>query len=170
MRVLIMSANDRQVGGTHYQVKGTTLQHWDLVHLFQWDYFTAQIIKYLMRWKLKNGVQDLEKARHFLDKYIELAKLSEVFLAAAKEDQPNSQLLDEITKIVSNKTPGHLTQGDPCRYIGWTYEGGTREWDQYRCESCHDTFEVQPGSPPPVHDNCAASPAPHGYVDQDNPA
>jgi hypothetical protein len=68
-----MSANDHQVGGTHYQ---SSVQHWDLVVMFQWDYFQAQITKYLMRWKFKHDtpekkLQDLQKARHFLDKYIE---------------------------------------------------------------------------------------------------
>lgn len=65
-------ANTRQVGGSHYGM--TDLQHWDLVDIFSWDYFQGQITKYLMRWKTKNGVQDLEKAAHFLEKYIELAK------------------------------------------------------------------------------------------------
>jgi len=64
-----MSANDRQVAGTHYHAK---IQHWDLVHEHNLDYFQAQIIKYIMRWKKKNGVQDLLKAQHFLEKYIEL--------------------------------------------------------------------------------------------------
>jgi hypothetical protein len=62
-------ANDKQVGGTHYAGE---LQHWDLVELYGWDYFQAQIIKYLMRHKLKNGLEDLKKASHFLDKYIEI--------------------------------------------------------------------------------------------------
>lgn len=67
--------NDRQVGGEHYQKAaltctcGRTYQHWDLVQALNWDYFQGQIIKYLMRWRNKNGVQDLEKAAHFLDKY-----------------------------------------------------------------------------------------------------
>lgn len=63
-------ANDRQVGGDHYRTGG--LQHWDLVEMFRWDYFQGQIIKYLMRWRKKNGLEDLQKARHYLDKYIEL--------------------------------------------------------------------------------------------------
>jgi hypothetical protein len=76
-----MSANSRQVGGTHYKTGG--LQHWDLVELYEWDYFQAQIIKYLMRWKVKHNdpakrLEDLKKARHFLDKYIELHTDSEV--------------------------------------------------------------------------------------------
>lgn len=66
------NANDRQVGGNHYKTKG--LQHWDLVEIFGWDYFQGQITKYLMRWRKKNGIEDLEKARHYLDKYIELER------------------------------------------------------------------------------------------------
>jgi len=62
-------ANERQVGGNHYAGK---IQHWDIVADHDLDYFQGQITKYVMRWKKKNGIQDLEKARHFLDKYIEL--------------------------------------------------------------------------------------------------
>lgn len=67
------SANARQVGGQHYGL--SDFQHWDMVDLFGLDYFQGQITKYVMRWKKKNGLQDLDKARHFLDKYIELEKL-----------------------------------------------------------------------------------------------
>jgi hypothetical protein len=67
-----MGANERQVGGTHYKTGGE--EHWDRVHRLGLDYFQGQITKYVERWKLKNGIQDLEKARHFLDKYIELEK------------------------------------------------------------------------------------------------
>ena len=35
---------------------------------------TANSIKYLWRWKLKNGVQDLEKAKWYIDKLIEKQK------------------------------------------------------------------------------------------------
>ena len=70
-----MSANDRQEGGNHYKQVNAP-QHWDLVVAYQWDYFQSQITKYLMRWKSKHPtnekkLEDLKKARHFLDKYIE---------------------------------------------------------------------------------------------------
>jgi hypothetical protein len=72
-----MDANEVQVGGNHYRRMGA-VQHWDLVTQYHWDYFQAQIIKYLMRWKTKHStpekrLEDLKKARHFLDKYIENA-------------------------------------------------------------------------------------------------
>lgn len=68
-----MSANDRQEGGNHYRQHGETgEQHWDRVARLGLDYFQACITKYVERWKDKGGVLDLKKARHFLDKYIEL--------------------------------------------------------------------------------------------------
>jgi len=62
------TANSVQVGGSHYR---TAIQHWDYVLANDLDYFQAQITKYVTRWKKKNGLQDLKKAQHFLEKYIE---------------------------------------------------------------------------------------------------
>jgi hypothetical protein len=69
------TANDRQVAGTHYK-QGDKPEHWDLAIMYNWDPFQYQITKYVMRWKDKHTtpeqkLTDLEKARHFLDKYIE---------------------------------------------------------------------------------------------------
>jgi len=65
-----VSANDDQVGGTHY--KSQEIQHWDLVEYNGIPYMEAQIIKYVMRHQDKNGKEDLLKAGHFLQKLIEL--------------------------------------------------------------------------------------------------
>jgi len=35
------------------------------------DYLTASVQKYIARWRFKDGVSDLKKARWFLDKLIE---------------------------------------------------------------------------------------------------
>lgn len=64
-------ANDRQVGGEHYR---SPIQHWDYVLANDIPYLEAQIIKYITRHKKKNGLQDLAKAHHFLDKLIEVEK------------------------------------------------------------------------------------------------
>lgn len=69
-----MSANSRQVGGNHYRTGRNGIQHWDLAAARNYDYFQGQITKYVDRWKEKNGLKDLEKALHFLEKYIELEK------------------------------------------------------------------------------------------------
>lgn len=66
-----MAANEMQVGGDHYANDGE--QHWDRAwRLYGRGYFQGQITKYVERYHKKNGVQDLEKARHFIDKLIEL--------------------------------------------------------------------------------------------------
>jgi hypothetical protein len=67
-----MSANEKQVGGDHYTRYGD-LQHWDVVHHFGLDYFQGQITRYVFRWRHKGGIEDLRKAKHYIDKYIELA-------------------------------------------------------------------------------------------------
>lgn len=61
-------ANDRQVGGRHY---AKPIQHWDYVVAQNLGYFEGQITKYVSRWRDKNGLEDLHKAKHFLDKLIE---------------------------------------------------------------------------------------------------
>lgn len=64
-----ISANQRQVGGAHYD---KPIQHWDYVVAQNLGYFEGQITKYVSRWRDKNGIEDLKKARHFLDKLIEV--------------------------------------------------------------------------------------------------
>jgi hypothetical protein len=73
-------ANSRQVAGTHYK---SGIQHWDYVVANNLDYFQGQITKYVTRWKQKNGIQDLKKAQHFLEKYIQVeeAKLNPIHAA-----------------------------------------------------------------------------------------
>ena len=58
-----MSANDTQIGGSHY--KGKSFQPWD------WDKFgigtfEMDILHYITR--EKNGVMDLQKALHYVEK------------------------------------------------------------------------------------------------------
>ncbi len=70
-----MVANSHQVGGNHYNTGGKP-QHWDLAIMYKWDYLQGQVIKYVMRWKDKYAtpdkqLEDLKKARHNIDKYIE---------------------------------------------------------------------------------------------------
>jgi methyl coenzyme M reductase subunit C-like uncharacterized protein (methanogenesis marker protein 7) len=64
-----MGANKIQIGGEHYKSSG--LQHWDIVDRYDVGYFEGNISKYVTRWRKKNGVQDLKKASHYLQKLIE---------------------------------------------------------------------------------------------------
>ena len=59
-----------QVGGSHY--KGMTIQPVEFIHRNGIGFVEGCCIKYLCRWKQKNGVEDLKKARHFIDMLIEM--------------------------------------------------------------------------------------------------
>lgn len=60
--------SERQVGGNHY--KDLLIQPSEFCHVNNIGYLEATAIKYLCRWRNKGGVEDLDKAIH----YIELLK------------------------------------------------------------------------------------------------
>ena len=141
-------ANKTQVGGGHYKVGGE--EHWDRVDRLGLDYFQGQITKYVERWKLKSGVEDLRKARHFLDKYIELNELPQ---EVATFNPP-----DEDAKLFGPKSgSGHKPWTEPppfkrTGYIGYTYEGGTVEWDLFKCHICRQEVKTAVnGNPAAIH-------------------
>ena len=68
---MIQRADDMQVGGTHYKDK--SIQPWDYIIANDLGYLEGNVVKYISRWKNKNGVEDLKKAQHYLSKLIEVA-------------------------------------------------------------------------------------------------
>jgi len=64
-----VGANARQEGGTHY--KRFRFETWDVILDWGLGYLDGNAVKYLSRWRLKGGVEDLKKARHYIDKLIE---------------------------------------------------------------------------------------------------
>lgn len=65
-----MNALEIQVGGSHYKDKA--IQPIEYIHANGIGFCEGNVIKYVTRWKGKNGVADLEKARHYLDILIQL--------------------------------------------------------------------------------------------------
>jgi hypothetical protein len=65
----ILRASDLQVGGDHY--KQFKIQPAEFCFVNNIPYLEATAIKYLCRWRDKGGIQDLEKAKHFIDLLIE---------------------------------------------------------------------------------------------------
>jgi len=66
----LTGANEVQVAGGHY--KNKVIQPWDFIVANNIGYLEGNVIKYVSRYKDKNGVEDLKKARHYLDKLIEV--------------------------------------------------------------------------------------------------
>lgn len=62
-------SNDVQHGGDHYRTKA--VQPWDYIHRNGIGYLEGNAIKYLSRWREKGGLQDLLKAKHYVEKLIE---------------------------------------------------------------------------------------------------
>lgn len=120
--------NDEQVGGDHY--KRQKIQHWDYAAANEFDYFQGQITKYVSRWKTKNGVEDLHKARHFLQKYIEVVEaggfsggkpvLSPAELVAVSVEQDTAAA---VHALVEGWHPSHQMTSDArgryCRACGF---------------------------------------------------
>ena len=63
-------ALDVQVGGNHY--KDLAIQPVEYIHANKIGYFEGNVLKYITRWRAKNGIADLEKAKHYIDLLIEL--------------------------------------------------------------------------------------------------
>lgn len=62
-------ANTKQIGGNHYRKQ--KFQHWDFVLATGIGYLEGCATKYLSRWQDKNGLEDLEKPVHYIEKMIE---------------------------------------------------------------------------------------------------
>src|SRR5258708_5289646 len=155
------SANNRKEGGTTYKQHGNIPQHWDLVVLYGWDYFQGQITKYLMRWKTKHAdaekqVEDLRKAAHFLQKYIEEAEAGAEFPVANFHNVVEAALRAQATHVYPTGWRNFVFEG--------VYGGGG---GLYTCRGCrsqvHTTEPDQ--SPYSVH-TCGEGPTSAGYVDQ----
>jgi len=58
-------SKDIQIGGTHY--KDLSIQPIDYILGNQLGYCEANVVKYVSRWQSKGGIDDLRKAKHYID-------------------------------------------------------------------------------------------------------
>ena len=119
-------ANERQVGGDHYRTSG--VQHWDLAAARHYDYFQGQITKYIDRWKTKGGLVDLQKAAHFLQKYIEVHHMFY---------EPSVPPTTPVPTIIYSYNDNYGTaagiQKLMADFIFIGYQGKTEMWECKRC-------------------------------------
>ena len=59
----------QQIGGTHYS--NLAIEPIDFITANNLGFCEGNVIKYISRWKAKNGVEDLKKARWYIDFLIE---------------------------------------------------------------------------------------------------
>jgi len=58
-------SKDIQIGGSHY--KDLEIQPIDYILGNQLGYCEANVVKYVSRWQSKGGIDDLRKAKHYID-------------------------------------------------------------------------------------------------------
>lgn len=64
---------NKQIGGGHY--KKYKIQPIEFIHTNNIPFIEGNIIKYVCRWRDKNGIKDLEKAEHYIQLLKELEGL-----------------------------------------------------------------------------------------------
>ena len=64
------NAMTKQVGGDHYSK--LAIQPVEYINANHLTYLQGNVIKYVTRYKDKNGLQDLQKAKHYIEMLIEL--------------------------------------------------------------------------------------------------
>lgn len=97
-----MSANETQVGGDHYKSKA--IQPWDYIYKNDLGFFEGNVVKYLTRYRSRGGVNDLMKAKHYLEKLIEIAQ--------AEEPTP-VPTVEEVRKASKQAPYGYKADGTP---------------------------------------------------------
>ena len=70
-----MTATDKQVSGNHY--KDFEIQPIEFIQANELDFFQGNVLKYLVRHKTKNGIEDINKAIHYLELIKEMQYLGE---------------------------------------------------------------------------------------------
>jgi len=64
-----MSSLEKQVGGNHY--KKFKIQPIEFIILNNLNFLEGNVVKYVCRYRFKDGLRDLEKAKHYIKMLIE---------------------------------------------------------------------------------------------------
>ena len=64
------SPDDKQVDGSHYT--SLKLEPWEIIDRLNLDFWDGNALKYLIRHGSKNGIEDLKKAIHYIEKKISI--------------------------------------------------------------------------------------------------
>ena len=65
-----MNSLEKQIGGNHY--KRFKIQPIEFIALNNFNFLEGNVVKYICRYRFKDGLKDLEKAKHYIEMLIEL--------------------------------------------------------------------------------------------------
>lgn len=113
--VLAMSeANKGQVGGSHYKAD---FQHWDWTELCHLGYMEGQITRYVLRWYKKDGIQDLDKALHYVEKLMEMHRHTGRTNPRFMRNIQNKDLVDHYTQRMFDQALTPLAERCIIEYV-----------------------------------------------------
>tara|TARA_R110000803_G_C11796791_1_gene298833 strand:+ start:213 stop:533 length:321 start_codon:yes stop_codon:yes gene_type:complete len=92
-------ASGVQHGGNHYTKQ--PIQTWDYITANNFTYLEGNVIKYISRHRNKGGLEDLKKARHYIDKIIEVMYTKAV--RASTTTDPRKEAIEETIEDVLGK-------------------------------------------------------------------
>ena len=69
-----LSPQDKQIGGSHY--KNFKIQPFEFISKNDLTFFQGCVVKYACRYKMKDGVKDLEKIIHYCE--LEIKKMKDM--------------------------------------------------------------------------------------------
>lgn len=104
-----MKASDKQIGGDHY--RRYAISPFEFIERNGLSYAVGNVIKYVCRWREKHGddlstaLEDLEKAKHYIDLLIELTQ-EHGFIARGQDDSSDSLEVLEAGNITITSNTG----------------------------------------------------------------
>lgn len=136
-------ALDVQIGGSHY--KDLKIQPIEYIRANNLGFFEGNIIKYVTRWRSKNGVEDLKKVIHYAQMLIEF------------EEKENGSSSNRPQRIVSK--PGDCDSGVGVPSVHSRRADDTPsiqpEWAKFPGRSYSKEPETPPSVPDILREECA---------------
>ena len=69
-----IAPQDKQIGGKHY--KSFHIQPYEFISKNNLSFFQGNVVKYVCRYLIKNGIEDLEKIIHYCE--LEIKKMKDM--------------------------------------------------------------------------------------------
>jgi len=79
-----------------------SIEPWDYIIQNNLGYLEGNVIKYITRWRSKGGLDDLSKARHYIDKIIEVELSNGQGTEKVRSKDP--EYLEETTERIVSST------------------------------------------------------------------
>jgi len=112
-----MSANDQSP--IHYRQEA--IQVWDFIIANEIPYMEGNIIKYICRWREKGGLEDLQKAKHYIEKLMETVKPTSTIADSVSGEERRTVYKRKEDEPLTGHTYNLMNQ---CSYSNCKRNGG----------------------------------------------